>query len=83
MREVQSPPVVAPPNSNGVEQRPLGNEEFGPQDPSASDSVLTPLEDFVPSIQNPLTSSQSFFLIDSSGKQRMPHQWAHLFMIVC
>ncbi|KAH8811331.1 fungal-specific transcription factor domain-containing protein [Xylogone sp. PMI_703] len=29
-----------------------------------------PLEDTVPPVQNPLTSSQSFFLTDTSGKQR-------------
>lgn len=30
----------------------------------------TPLEDMVPSIRNPLTSSETFFLVDSSGRQR-------------
>lgn len=32
---------------------------------------IRPLEDTVPPVQNPLTSSRSFFVIDSSGKQRM------------
>jgi hypothetical protein len=81
MREGCSSPTGAPRGLDAVEQGALGEEEPAPGRMTAPENVLTPIEEVIPSIQNPLTSSESFFLVDSSGRQRMGDCSAQVFVI--
>jgi hypothetical protein len=65
-------------SSSFDEQEALAAENLAEQHAIVSANVLTPIEEVVPSIYNPLTSSESFFLVDSSGRQRkgdFQHIW--------
>jgi hypothetical protein len=82
VREGRSLSAEAPRSMDAVEQGTLGNEEPASQHMEPPENILTPIEEVVPSIQNPLTSSESFFLMDSSGKQRMDDHSARRFVDV-
>jgi hypothetical protein len=83
MREGRPSPTGAPRSLDAVEQGALGNEEPAPLHTAVPENVLTPIEEVVPSIQNPLTSSESFYLIDSSGRQRMADYSARASVDIC
>ncbi|KAH8900601.1 hypothetical protein GQ53DRAFT_129539 [Thozetella sp. PMI_491] len=70
VRDGSSPPAGAPRSFDTVEQRAVEDEEPAPQHIPMLETAAPPIEEVVPSIQNPLTSSESFFLRDSSGRQR-------------
>jgi hypothetical protein len=72
-----SPPAVAPSSLSAVGQGSLGDEEPALQRTACPVNVLIPIEEVVPSVQNPLTSSEAFFMVDSSGRQRMSNCWVY------
>lgn len=82
LRDRYSAPTEVPQSLIAPDQGPFDNEETVQQRIAQPESVPVSIEEFVPSVQNPLTSSESFFMVDSSGRQReIGHSAQHLTLL--